>query len=180
MKEIKKVVAQLLKEGAEKVNGCVVKNVHVTELNNYTRVSLTLNKSVKQMVTTESGDHVEGEHNVVFASSYSIGALLGENEDTAFAKNRILASPKLLEMLLSYSVVDLVLEPVKAGTEYVNPFSNKTNAEPRPVDYDTIYTHIVGISLGKKAMKLLDKMENKMLDEAFKATSTDAEDSDEE
>lgn len=167
MKDVKKVVAQLLKEGATKVENLVVKNVKVRDFDSYTRVSLTLNKAVKQMVATESGDYVEGEHNVVFASSYSLSALLGEQEETAFCKNLLLQRPKLLEMVLSYSTIDIVLQPVTEGEEYTNPFSNKENAEGHVIEHDSIYTHIVGLSLGKKGQQLLSKLEDKMLEEAF-------------
>lgn len=173
MKEIKKVVSALLKEGAERINDCIVKNVRVTKLDNYTRVSLTLNKPVPQYVQTESGDYVKGEHNVVFTSSYSLAALLGESEDTAFAKNTILDSPKLLEMILSYSTIDLVCEPVKAGQEYINPFSNKNDADAKLIEHDNIYCHSIKLTLSKKGFALLSKLEDKMLNEALNSSNTD-------
>lgn len=168
MKDIKKAVAQLLKEGAERVNNVVVKNVMVKDLDNYTRVSLTLNKSVKQMVLNDDGDYVEGEHNVVFASTYSIGAILANNEDVAFAKNLIMQSPELLTMLLSYAEIDMVLERVTAGEEYINPFSSKT--EGNVVEHDSIYCHVIDIRLGKKGNKIVSMLEDKMLDAMMAGT----------
>ena len=162
MKEIKKVVAQLLKEGAESVKNVVVKNVTIKDMDNYTRVSLTLNKEVRQMVANESGDYVEGTNNVVFASVYSIGAVLSNDENIAFAKNLIMQSPELLTMVLSYAEVDILLENVKKGIEYINPFASKT--ESRVIEHDSIFAHIVDIRLGKKGLKIVEMLESKMLD----------------
>lgn len=162
MKDIKKVVAQLQKEGAESVKNCVVKNVKVRDLDNYTRVSLTLNKEVKQMIANDAGDYVEGTNNVIFVSSYSIGAILANSEDIAFAKNLIMQSPELLTMILSYAEIDILLESVKEGQEYTNPFSS--SSETRTIEHDSIYAHVVDIRLGKKGEKIIQMLEDKMLD----------------
>lgn len=162
MKDIKKVVAQLQKEGAESVKNCVVKNVKVRDLDNYTRVSLTLNKEVKQMVANDAGDYVEGTNNVIFVSSYSIGAILANSEDIAFAKNLIMQSPELLTMILSYAEIDILLESVKEGQEYTNPFSS--SSETRTIEHDSIFCHVTDIRLGKKGEKIVQMLEDKMLD----------------
>lgn len=168
MKDIKKVVAQLQKEGAERVNNVVVKNVTIKDINDFTRVILTLNKEVPQMVKQDNGDYVEGTHSVVFASVYSIGAVLSNNEDIAFAKNLIMTSPELLTMILSYAEIDVVLEHVPKDTEYINPFSSKT--EGKPVAHDSIYTHVIDIRLGKKGAKIVEMLESKMLDAMIAGT----------
>lgn len=162
MKDVKKVVAQLLKEGAESVKNIIVKNVTIKDMENYTRISLTLNKEVKQMVANDAGDYEEGTNNVIFVSAYSIGAILGNNEDIAFAKNLIMQSPELLSMILSYAEIDVILEPVATGQEYTNPFSDKT--ESRVIEHDSIFTHVVDIRLGKKGAKIVAALEDKMLD----------------
>lgn len=162
MKDVKKAVAQLLKEGAQRVENVVVKNVNCHDLDNYTRVSLTLNKKVKQYVANEDGEYSLGENNVIFVSAYSIGAILANSEDTAFAKNLLMKSPELLTLILSYATVDLVLEEVKAGDEYKNPFSDKDDTHV--IEHDSIFVHIVSITLGKKGEKMLAKLESKMMD----------------
>lgn len=162
MKNFAKAVAQLLKEGGESIKGVVVKNVSVKDMEAYTRVALTLNKEVKQMVANDDGDYVEGTNNVVFVSAYSLGAILANNEDTAFAKNIVMRSPELLTMILSYAEIDIVLEHVKAGQEYINPFSTKE--EPRVIEHDSIFSHVVDIRLGKKGAKIIGALEDKLLD----------------
>lgn len=174
MKEIKEVVAQLHKEGAELVKNVIIKNVKVTNTGVFDRVTLTLNKEVSRMVDDGTGNYVKGKSNIAFASAYSIGAVLANNEDIAFAKNLIMESPELLVMVLSYADVDILLESVTKGEEYINPFSNKTNAEGRVVEHDSIYCHVVEIRLGKKGAKVASLLENKMLDAMLKKAFVDA------
>lgn len=162
MKDIKKVVAQLQKEGAESVKNVIVKNVRIKDLDNYTRISLTLNKDVKQMVANDAGDYEEGTNNVIFVSSYSIGAILANDENIAFAKNLVMQSPELLTMILSYAEIDILLESVKEGQEYTNPFSS--SSETKTIEHDSIYVHVVDIRLGKKGQKIVQMLEDKMLD----------------
>ena len=162
MKDIKKVVAQLQKEGAEIINNIIVKNVTVSNKDSFTQVVLTLNKNVPAMLTTENGDHVKGENNIVFTSTYSIGAVLSNNEDIAFAKNLIMQTPELLTMVLSYAEVTIVAEPVTKGQQYTNPFSDKDKVHD--VQYDSIYHHVTDIKLGKKGQKLTGLLESKVMD----------------
>lgn len=171
MKDIKTVIAQLKKEGAEEVKNLVVKNVTVKELDSYTRVSLTLNKEVRQMVE-DKGEYVEGKHNVVFASTISLGAILGNNEDIAFAKNLIMTSPEILTMVLSYAEIDILLEEVTKGQKYENPFGNKVkdDEDKRQFDHDTILVHPIAIRLGKKGQKIAQMLESKMLDAMIAGT----------
>lgn len=162
MKDIKKVVAQLQKEGAEIIKDVVVKNIAVSNQDEWTRVVLTLNKNVPAMVATDKGDYVEGERNIIFTSTFSIGALLSNNEDIAFAKNLVMQTPELLTMVLSYANVTVVAEHVAKGTEYTNPFSDKAGS--RLVERDSIYHHVVDLNLGKKGQKLTGMLESKVLD----------------
>lgn len=79
--EKKEVIAELLKNGATRVNGLKVRNVSVTRCENYVRVGLTLDKSVKGMVTKDNGvTHEEGETNVIFVSLYGITSILKDND----------------------------------------------------------------------------------------------------
>ncbi len=160
MKEMKQVISELRKNGAELVTNVIVKNVNVKDMDVYTRVSLTLNKNVKQYVVNENGDYELGENNVIFVSTYSIGALLANDEDIAFAKNTLMKAPDLLTMVLSYAKIDILLEPVTEGVEYTNPFSDK--GDTKVIEHNSIYCHIVSIELGKKGQKIIEKLEDKM------------------
>ena len=161
MKDVNEVVRTLLKNGAKRIDNAVIKTVSVSRQENYDRVGLTLAKPVRGYVANADGNYSEGETRVIFVSSYSLGSILADNEDTAFAKRKLMEKPQLLELVLSYAKVDIVQESVEANTEYINPFSNSDTG--RTIDHDTIINHVVSIELGKRGLRILDKMENKML-----------------
>lgn len=174
MKDIKKVVAQLLKDGATRVDNLVVKNVTLKPFDSYVRVSLTLNKDVPAYVTSkdDSGNdvYVEGQHNVIFASTYSIGAVISNIESLAFAKNYIMNSPELLGMLLSYATITIVAQPVTKDEEYRNPFSDDSSKDPIILDHDTIFHHITEISMGGVAKARLERMVDKIIDKMVESS----------
>ena len=155
------VINALLKGGSEKVNGLKVRNVTISQLDNYVRVSFTCDKKVKRYVDDGTGNFVIGESNVVITSLFAVAAVLRDNDKCSFAVNHILENPKSLELLLSRGSIDVILEPVSAGTEYVNPWSD--NASPVVFDHDTILCHVVNIQPGPMADMAIDAIAKNLL-----------------
>lgn len=165
MKNVNEVIRDLLKNGATRIDNAVVKSVNVVRKENYDRVSLGLAKPVKGFVADSDGNYTEGETRVIFVSSYSLGAILSDNEDVAFAKRILMQKPQLLELVLSYAKVDILQEKVNANEEYTNPFA--TNPTPTMFDHDAYINHVVNIELGKRGMRAINKLEDRMFDSAF-------------
>ena len=167
MQNVQEVVRTLLKNGAKRIDNAVVKTVSVNRQENYDRVALTLAKPVTgYILNQETGEYEKSDDvRTIFVSSFSIGAILADNEDSAFAKRFLMEKPQMLELALSYAKVDILQESVEANTDYVNPFSSST--EGRTIDHDTIINHIVAIELGKRGLRFLAKLEDKTLDSAF-------------
>lgn len=164
--EVKEVVKALLESGAKKVTDVKVTNVTVKALNTYVRVALTLDKKVEGYVLNESdGTYVAGEVKVIFVSLYSLLSMLKQNEDTAFVANHVANHPKSIELVLSGAKIDIVQQPVVAGEEYKNPWSDRTDAEASIFEHDTIINHVVGITVSRFGEKALDKLMDKMLEE---------------
>lgn len=160
--EKKEVIAELLKNGATRVNGLKVRNVSVTRCENYVRVGLTLDKSVKGMVTKDNGvTHEEGETNVIFVSLYGITSILKDNDEAAFAANHIIENPDALSVVLSRATINILQEPIKTGEEYKNPWS--TNAEATVFDHDTIINHVIDITLSDFGIRKLDRIADSLL-----------------
>lgn len=160
--EKKEVIAELLKNGATRVNGLKVRNVSVTHCENYVRVSLTLDKPVKGMVTKDNGvTYEEGETNVIFVSLYGITSILKDNDEAAFAANHIIENPDALMVVLSRATINILQEPVKTGEEYKNPWS--TNAEATVFDHDTIINHVIDITLSDFGIRKLDRIADSLL-----------------
>ena len=167
MQNVQEVVRTLLKNGAKRIDNAVVKTVSVNRQENYDRVALTLAKPVTgYTLNQETGEYEKSDDvRTIFVSSFSLGAILADNEDSAFAKRYLIERPRLLELCLSYAKVDILQEAVEANTEYVNPFSS--SAEGHTIDHDTVINHVVAIELGKRGIKFLEKLENKIISKEF-------------
>lgn len=159
--EAKEIIAQLMKEGAKKVNDVTIKNVTVTVMDEYTRLGLTLNKEVDGYKAEEDGTYVPAKVKVIFVSAFSIASLLKDNDDAAFAANHLVKHPDAMGMILSRANVTIVQQSVKEGEEYTNPFSE--NAEPVTFDHDVIINYVTDIKLSDFGLKRLDRLADKML-----------------
>ena len=160
--EKKEVIAKLLKNGGMQVKDLKVKNVTVTNCENYTRLALTLNTPVKGMVTKDNGvTYEEGKTNVIFVSLYSVTSLLKDNDDVAFAVNHLVAHPDAMSIVLSRASITIIQEPVDEGQEYRNPWSE--NAEATVFDHKTIINHITDITLSDFAIRKMDRLADSLL-----------------
>jgi len=159
--EQKEIIAQLMKEGAKKVNDVTIKNVTVTVMDEYTRLGLTLNKEVDGYKAEEDGTYTPVKVKVIFVSAFSIASLLKDNDDAAFAANHLVKHPDAMAMILSRANVTIVQQSVKEGEEYTNPFSE--NAEPVTFDHDVIINYVTDIKLSDFGLKRLDRLADKML-----------------
>ena len=162
--DTKKVLSQLMAvETNEVVKDVTIKNINTTEMTNYCRVAITLDKPVKGFVANpylgkEAGkdgvpadadvtsEYVIGLVNVIFVSNFSLIATLREIPDVAFAGNALLESPKRIGVILSGATINIIQEAVAEGQEYKNPFSD--NSTPTVVKHDSYYNHVFDIRLG--------------------------------
>lgn len=158
----KEIVASLIKNGAKEEKNVTIKNVTVTVMDAYTRLGLTLDKEVKGYRQQEDGTYEEGTTRVIFVSAYSIGALLKEDDDAAFAANHLMKHPDALGMIMSRAKIDVVQQKVTAGEEYRNPFASE-DTDTTVFDHDTIINHVVGINLSDFGKKRLEKLADMML-----------------
>ena len=160
--EKKEIIAELLKNGGKSVKDLKVKNVTVTRCENYVRLGITLDKPVMGMVTKDNGvTYEKGETKVIFVSLFSIISLLKDNDDAAFAANHLIQHPEAMNVVLSRAKIDIIQEPVTAGQEYKNPWSD--NAEATVFDHDTIINHVVELTLSDFAIRKLDSLANALL-----------------
>lgn len=159
--EKNEVIKSLIAKGAELVKGVKVRNVTVTPQDNYVRLAITLDKEVKGMVQDADGNWGEGKTKVIFVSAYSLGAILKDNDEAAFAVNYLNDNPNAFMVLLSRATLNVIVEPVVSGEEYRNPWSDA--AEARVFDHDTFIYHVTDITLGDFGRRALDKIADKLL-----------------
>lgn len=161
MKKNDEIISELLKNGGKKVSDCVVRNINITPQENYTRVSLTLDKEIDGYVANGDGIFEKGKTNIVFVSLYTIVSILKNNDKTCIIANEVLENPKALNVILSRAKIALIQEEVSAGTEYVNPWA--TNPEPKPLENDAIINHLIDITPSEYALSKIDKYADSLL-----------------
>ena len=161
--ETKKVVSELLKNGATQVKDIVVRNVTVTVLDNYVRLGLSIDKEVDgYRLNEETNEYEPANVSVIFASAYNIAALLKDNDEAAFAANHLLKHPDAMGMILSRATITVVQEKVAKDDEYKNPFASD-DAATTVFDHDTIVNHIVDLKLSEFGIKRLDRLADMMM-----------------
>jgi hypothetical protein len=171
--DFKNIIIDLIKnKGCKKISGLRVKNVTLKQQENYLRASLTLMNKIPCFVPVndDNGDVVEykqGLVNVIYTSSFAIAAILKNDEENAWLGGHIIKHPQGILPLLVGSTISVIQQFVPEGTEYVNPFTTREDADPIPFDHDTIIYHIVDITLGKSGVKFADKMMDKVVDSMF-------------
>ena len=160
--EKKEVIANLLKNGGKVVKDITVKNVTVTVLENYTRLGLTIDQEVDGYIVGEDGvTYEKGKVKVIFVSLFAIASLLKEDDNAAFAANHLVNNPEAMNIILSRAKINIIQEPVTAGQEYRNPWSD--NGEATVFDHDTIINHVTDITLSDFAIRKLDRLADGML-----------------
>lgn len=159
----KDICNEIVAEGGTRIKGIKVRSCKITEQDNYTMVSLTLERKVRGYRADETtGIFEEGDTNVIFTSSYSLASVLKNNEDLAFCANSLVENPRGFEVVLSGATIDIIQQPVAADELYKNPFSS-SNAEGVALGHDTIINHIVDIKPSNRALTVLDRMALAML-----------------
>lgn len=143
------------------VKNVVVKNVTISVEENYVRVALTTDKEFDRYLANEDGTYTLGKSNVIFTSAIALGAILKDDDSAAFAVNTLNLNPNGYSVILSHATIDVLVEPVKSGTDYKNPWSER--AEARHFDHDTFINHVVNIKLTDRAKMMLDRMALQML-----------------
>ena len=153
-------VATLRKSGAKSEHVTIV-NVTVTDCGNWTRIGLTLNNEVNGAVSDNEGNFSIGKTRVVFISLFSIIGLLKNTEDTLAITNYIASHPSALQVILVGAKIELLQQEVKAHSTYVNAFTGE-EAE-HDYDHNSIFNHIVSIDFSEKAIRAIERIEDKLL-----------------
>ena len=120
-----------------------------------------MDKPVKGYNADDDSNYTLGETKFVYVSLFSIAAIIRDNDDASFAVNRIIEKPSSVEVLLNGAHVDIIQQPVKAGEEYANPWSE--NDTVQVFDHDTLINHVVNITFNQRSVSLLGKLAESML-----------------
>lgn len=162
-KSFKDICNEIVANGARRIKGLTVRSCKITEQDNYTMVSLTLDKKVKGYRANEdTGIFEEGETNVIFTSSYSLASVIKNDPEIAFCANTLVENPNGFQVVLSGATIDIIQQPVAADELYKNPFSS-SSVEGVALGHDTIINHVVSIVPSKTGYRMLDNMAMRLL-----------------
>ena len=85
-------------------------------------------------------------HNAV-VSAYAVSAVMKDSPKTAVFAQRVAEGSDVANILFAGGTIDLLMEYVAAGEEYVNPFA--TASTPTVFDRDHVIIHVLAINLGE-------------------------------
>lgn len=163
-RNFKDIIKNLMNSGCQRFNDVTIKNVIIEEFDNYTRVTLVVKEGLPAYISDDNGvTYYEGKSNNVFTSTFALAGSMKEDEDLSWMANTINEHPSVLNLILNGSKVDIIVQKVAKGEEYVNPFTTKVNPEPTTFDNDTIIKYIVDIKLGKSGVRMADKLADKLM-----------------
>lgn len=159
----KEIIKQMIGSGCKRINSIRIKNVNITEKDNYTMISFTLASPIRGYIMGESGNYELGMTNTIFTSLFAITGAMKEDEDLGWMANTLLQNPNALNLILNGATVDIIQQEVHTGEEYANPFTTKKDVDPAVYDHDLIINHIIGFKLSKIGQKMADRLAEKLM-----------------
>lgn len=149
------IIKELIASGnAKRLNNLTVKNVVATEFDTHTLLTFV----VKEFVIGDTRDANEvdafgqpvvklGKTHNVQTSSYAVAGVMKDSAKLAIFATDVVDTPQTANMLFAGAKIDVVMQFVAAGEEYVNPFAS--NPEPVVFERDKMIHHIVALNLGE-------------------------------
>ena len=96
-----------------------------------------------------------------FVSLYSIISLLKNTNETLAITNHIASHPTALQVILNGAKAEILQQEVKDNATYTNHFNGEEVENES--DHDSIFNHIVSITLSDKGLRAVEKIEDKLL-----------------
>lgn len=149
------IIKELIASGkAKRLNGLTVKNVVATKFDTHWLLTFV----IKEFVIGDTRDANEvdafgqpivklGKTHNVQTSSYAVAGVMKDSPKLAIFANDVIDTPDTANMLYAGSKIDVVMQFVAAGEEYVNPFAS--NPEPVTFERDKMIHHIITLGLGE-------------------------------
>lgn len=154
------IIKELIASGnAKRLNNLTVKNVVATEFDTHTLLTFV----VKEFVIGDTRDANEvdafgqpvvklGKTHNVQTSSYAVAGVMKDSAKLAIFATDVVDTPQTANMLFAGAKIDVVMQFVAAGEEYVNPFAS--NPEPVVFERDKMIHHIVALNLGEVGQEM--------------------------
>lgn len=149
------IIKELIASGnAKRLNNLTVKNVVATEFDTHALLTFVVKEFV--IGDTRNANEVDsfgqpvvklGKTHNVQTSSYAVAGVMKDAAKLAIFATDVVDTPQVANMLFAGAKIDVVMQFVAAGEEYVNPFAS--NPEPVVFERDKMIHHIVKLELGE-------------------------------
>ena len=154
VKDRDEVIKELISSGnAKRINGLTVRNVVAKEFDTHALLTFVVKEYVIGDTRTEEVDAFGqpiiklGKTHNVQTSSYAVAGVMKDSPKMAIFAPDVVSNPNIANMLFAGAKVDVIMQFVSAGEEYVNPFAS--GAEPVVFDRDKMIHHVVRLELGE-------------------------------
>ena len=153
------IIRNLLASGQCKLlKGLHVKNVVATMFDTHALLTFVVKEWVIGDVRSSELDAFGqpvialGRTHNVQTSSYAVAGTAKDAPKTAIFATELVDNPQIANMLFAGGSIDVILQHVPAGQEYVNPFA--TTAAPTVFERDKVIHHVVAVSFGEVGMDM--------------------------
>lgn len=153
-KDRDEIIKELIASGtAKRINGLTVRNVVAKEFDTHALLTFVVKEYVIGDVRSAEEDAFGqpiislGKTHNVQTSSYAVAGVMKDSPKMAVFASDVISNPNVANMLFAGAKIDVVMQFVAAGEEYVNPFAS--NAEPTTFERDKMIHHVVRLELGE-------------------------------
>ena len=148
------IIRQLLASGKCKLlKGLHMKNVVATKYDTHSLLTFVVKEWVVGDTRSTELDAfgqpvvVLGRTHNVQTSSYAVAGVAKDSPKGAIFATDIVDDPSIANMLYAGGTLDVILQYVKAGEEYANPFT--ANSKAATFDRDKVIHHVVALTFGE-------------------------------
>ena len=148
------IVAELmLKPNVKKLSGLHIRNVVTNTTKDVPFLTFVLKEWIigdTRGATTDAfgvPEVVLGKTHNAVVSAYAVSSIMKDSPKTAIFAQRVAEGSDVANILFAGGTIDLLMEYVAAGEEYVNPFS--ATATETVFDRDHVLIHVLALNLGE-------------------------------
>ena len=148
------IIRQLLASGKCKLlKGLHIKNVVATKFDTHSLLTFVVKEWVVGDTRSDELDAygypvvVLGRTHNVQTSSYAVAGIAKDSPKGAIFAADIVDDPSTANMLYAGGTIDVILQYVKEGEEYANPFAS--NSKPTHFDRDKVIHHVIALTSGE-------------------------------
>lgn len=148
------IIRQLLASGKCKLlKGLHIKNVVATKFDTHSLLTFVVKEWVVGDTRSDELDAygypviVLGRTHNVQTSSYAVAGIAKDSPKGAIFAADMVDDPSIANMLYAGGTIDVILQYVKAGESYANPFAS--NAKATTFERDKVIHHVVALTFGE-------------------------------